>query len=270
MVIENNMDIGEIKRGLLESFPKIKTKKNFNRENLTRDINNISCYEDAISIISQIDENFVGYKYKSIFETDCDIKHDLSNMNTLCKNLKTIIFLTDKNNEIINTEISTKLSFGAYYKITTQDSAGVIQEDELLVETEYNAKVKEETLRFCTWERVKLVIPYSRNAQNYIANLRKQTGLSQAEFAKKFHISKGTLANWEQGLRTPPEYVPFLIEALLKQEEALNNISSRILEEKNRDRSGYYSDEVCQAGKNAFNIALDIIDEENGKITGNV
>lgn len=266
MIIEDRINIEEIKRDLLECFPKIKTGKNLDREEIIKDINNISCYEDIISVISQINKYFTGYKYKNIFATDCDIKHDLSEMNILCENLKNLIFLANKNNEIIKTEISTECC-SVYYKVVTRDSDGLIQENEFPVETEYNTNVKEETLIFCTWKRAKLSLPYSINSQNYIKQLRKQTGLSQAEFAKKFHISKGTLTNWEQGLRTPPEYVLFIIETLLKQEEALNNISSRILDEKNKDRSRYYSEEICQTGKNAFNTALDIINEEKKKIT---
>lgn len=33
--------------------------------------------------------------------------------------------------------------------------------------------------------------------------VRKKTGLSQAEFARRFGFSVGTLRNWEQGIRTP-------------------------------------------------------------------
>ena len=51
-----------------------------------------------------------------------------------------------------------------------------------------------------------------------IKELRKITGLSQSEFAKKFHIPVGTLAHWEQGVRTPPEYVVYMLSRLIYME----------------------------------------------------
>ncbi len=38
---------------------------------------------------------------------------------------------------------------------------------------------------------------------NKIKELRKESGLTQVQFAQKFHISKGTIAMWETGKRTP-------------------------------------------------------------------
>lgn len=35
------------------------------------------------------------------------------------------------------------------------------------------------------------------------AEVRKKTGLSQEEFARRYHINLGTLRNWEQGVRQP-------------------------------------------------------------------
>ena len=40
-----------------------------------------------------------------------------------------------------------------------------------------------------------------------IKELRQQTGLSQSAFAKYFEIPVRTLQDWEQGKRTPPEYL---------------------------------------------------------------
>jgi|SRR5210317_1075994 putative transcriptional regulator len=36
-----------------------------------------------------------------------------------------------------------------------------------------------------------------------VREIRKSTGLSQEKFARLFHISVGTLRNWEQGRRRP-------------------------------------------------------------------
>ena len=50
-----------------------------------------------------------------------------------------------------------------------------------------------------------------------IQKLRKQYGLSQSEFAKKFNISVRTLQQWEQGISNCPSYLVDLIK---------NNIST--------------------------------------------
>jgi len=36
-----------------------------------------------------------------------------------------------------------------------------------------------------------------------VTEIRAQTGLSQAEFARSIGVAKGTLLNWEHGRRTP-------------------------------------------------------------------
>ena len=51
-----------------------------------------------------------------------------------------------------------------------------------------------------------------------IKELRKITGLSQAQFAEKFHIPVGTLAHWEQGIRKPPDYVIYMITKIIYNE----------------------------------------------------
>ena len=55
-----------------------------------------------------------------------------------------------------------------------------------------------------------------------IKELRKITGLSQVEFAKKFHIPVGTLSHWEQGIRTPPEYVVYMMTRIVYNEHEHN------------------------------------------------
>lgn len=41
------------------------------------------------------------------------------------------------------------------------------------------------------------------------------TNLSQAKFAKMFHIPLSTLSHWEQEQRTPPEYVGWMMKEIL-------------------------------------------------------
>ncbi len=52
-----------------------------------------------------------------------------------------------------------------------------------------------------------------------IKELRKQTGLSQSQFAKKFHLNVRTLQTWEQNTRPTPEYVIFLIKSIINNKE---------------------------------------------------
>ena len=99
-----------------------------------------------------------------------------------------------------------------------------------------------------------------------VKELRIKTGLSQSKFAEKFHINKGTLANWEQGIRNPPEHVLYMIETILKHEECLDNITKGIIEKKHTDRSFIYSDEVCKAMSNALYLALEVVEDEKDKI----
>lgn len=51
-----------------------------------------------------------------------------------------------------------------------------------------------------------------------IKELRARENLSQSRFAEKYHISKRTLQNWEQGIRRIPDYVPYMIERIMKLE----------------------------------------------------
>lgn len=54
---------------------------------------------------------------------------------------------------------------------------------------------------------------------NTIKQLRQQTGLSQSQFAKKFHINVRTLQRWEQGQTPTPDYVVFMISRIIELEE---------------------------------------------------
>lgn len=54
---------------------------------------------------------------------------------------------------------------------------------------------------------------------NVIKKLRESTGLSRKQFSEHTKIPVRTLEDWEAGRRTPPEYIPRLIEYQLKYEE---------------------------------------------------
>ncbi len=57
---------------------------------------------------------------------------------------------------------------------------------------------------------------------NKIQKLRKRTGLSQSQFAKKFNIPVRTLQNWEIDKSVSPEYIPSMLERILNLEEELS------------------------------------------------
>lgn len=52
-----------------------------------------------------------------------------------------------------------------------------------------------------------------------IKELREGTGLSQRQFAEKYHIPVGTLQHWEQGIRKPPVYVIYMLNIILNNKE---------------------------------------------------
>lgn len=57
-----------------------------------------------------------------------------------------------------------------------------------------------------------------------IKTLRKATGLSQSQFAKKFEINPMNISHWERGDRKPPEYVTFMMEKILEQEKEISEL----------------------------------------------
>ena len=49
-----------------------------------------------------------------------------------------------------------------------------------------------------------------------LKTLRAPTGLSQQKFGMLFRISAINIANWEQGVTKPPEYVEYMLERLME------------------------------------------------------
>lgn len=47
---------------------------------------------------------------------------------------------------------------------------------------------------------------------NELKAIRKKTGLTQAEFAKRYNIPKRTVENWETEQTVPPRYVVELLK----------------------------------------------------------
>lgn len=57
-----------------------------------------------------------------------------------------------------------------------------------------------------------------------IKELRTSTGLSQSKFGAKFSIPAINIANWEQGVTKPPEYVVLMIETILNLEREVKEL----------------------------------------------
>lgn len=57
---------------------------------------------------------------------------------------------------------------------------------------------------------------------NKFKALRGTTKLSQSQFAELFEIPLATYKKWEQGLRTPPEYVYKMMVSVVKEIHDMN------------------------------------------------
>ena len=62
-----------------------------------------------------------------------------------------------------------------------------------------------------------------------IKELRESTGMSRKDFSEHTWIPVRTLEDWEAGRRTPPEYIPRLIEYQLKYEELMKGREENLL-----------------------------------------
>ena len=54
-----------------------------------------------------------------------------------------------------------------------------------------------------------------------IKQLRKISNMSQKRFSEYLHIPLKDIQNWEQELRTPPSYIPELIERIMRNDDFL-------------------------------------------------
>ena len=50
-----------------------------------------------------------------------------------------------------------------------------------------------------------------RGYDNWIKQMRKESGMTQAQFSEYFGIPKRTIEEWERGARRPPDYLPRLL-----------------------------------------------------------
>lgn len=57
-----------------------------------------------------------------------------------------------------------------------------------------------------------------------IKEIRGILGISRAEFSRRYNIPARTLQDWEDGKRTPPAYVPELLERVVKEDKEKEGI----------------------------------------------
>lgn len=55
-------------------------------------------------------------------------------------------------------------------------------------------------------------------AAERVKAIRQKTGMTQAEFGKKFDIPRRTIENWESGKTAPPPYVVKLLSYVVDHE----------------------------------------------------
>lgn len=61
------------------------------------------------------------------------------------------------------------------------------------------------------------------NTAKIIKELREQTGMNRREFSEYTKIPVRTLEDWEAGKRTPPEYVPRLLNYQLLYDKLIKD-----------------------------------------------
>ena len=60
-----------------------------------------------------------------------------------------------------------------------------------------------------------------------VSEIRAQTGLSQAEFARSIGVAKGTLLNWEHGRRTPNGPAQVLLALIARKPTVVRDLLGR-------------------------------------------
>tara|TARA_R110002049_G_C9038435_1_gene552579 strand:+ start:243 stop:437 length:195 start_codon:yes stop_codon:yes gene_type:complete len=57
-----------------------------------------------------------------------------------------------------------------------------------------------------------------------VAEIRRTTGLSQAQFARSIGVAKGTLLNWEHGRRQPTGPAQVLLALIAKDPDVVQGL----------------------------------------------
>lgn len=85
-----------------------------------------------------------------------------------------------------------------------------------------------------------------KDYKSILIELRKLTGLSQADFALKYGITPGTYAHWEQGNRVPPSYVVNMLYKLVTMETVNKNRNTTVVDVLYKLSTEYGNIALCQ------------------------
>ncbi len=61
----------------------------------------------------------------------------------------------------------------------------------------------------------------ARGKRTYVKHLRRRLGLTQEEFAARFHLPHNTVRDWEQGVREPDATARNLLQVIEHNPEAV-------------------------------------------------
>jgi putative transcriptional regulator len=82
----------------------------------------------------------------------------------------------------------------------------------------------EEALAFATGDTGDAKVHEVTVTSVNVAEVRQQTGLSQAAFAKSIGVAKGTLLNWEHGRRHPTGPAQVLLALIAKKPSVVQDL----------------------------------------------
>jgi len=82
----------------------------------------------------------------------------------------------------------------------------------------------EEALEFANGEVTGAKVHDVAVAQVDVAEVRRKTGLSQAEFAMSIGVAKGTLLNWEHGRRHPTGPAQVLLALIARKPSVVQDL----------------------------------------------
>jgi len=81
-----------------------------------------------------------------------------------------------------------------------------------------------EALAFATGDATDAMVHEVTVTSVNVAEVRQQTGLSQAAFAKSIGVAKGTLLNWEHGRRHPTGPAQVLLALIAKKPSVVQDL----------------------------------------------
>jgi putative transcriptional regulator len=82
----------------------------------------------------------------------------------------------------------------------------------------------EEAIAFAKGEDTGAVVHRIKVPDVNVASIRRETGLSQSEFARSIGVAKGTLLNWEHGRRRPTGPAQVLLALIAKRPSVVREL----------------------------------------------